>query len=281
MDAVTGKIAWLAAAFAFAPLAHADEGETWAVDRAGFYIGSYTNDLRLRGRVDGTVEAQGTLLDGTVVDFDKEFDFGGTHQLLAFGGSWRPFERHQFSFDYHRDTRQGSRRLQRDIVYAGETFPVDAQVDARFRAQVYDVRYTYYPWLTQADALGISLGVVDYRVDLRLRGQGAVAGMTGTRTLEEDADSHLPAPLLGLSYRHAFSPQWRFFADAAYFKAKIHHIDGDVTDLHAGIEYYPWQHVGFAALYSVYQIDANISRHNLDGQLDLKSSGFQLQLRVR
>jgi hypothetical protein len=276
-----GKIAVIGVAMLAAPIAYGDEDDTWALDRAGFYIGSFTNDLRLHGSVNGTIDAQGTLLDGTDIDFDKEFDFGGRHSVLELGASWRPFDRHQISFDYHRDSRSGSRSLQRDVVYAGETFPVDARVDARFRAQVYDLRYTYYPWITLEDAIGVSVGVVDYRVDLKLRAQGAISGMSETRTISAAADSHLPAPLVGLNYHHAFSPQWRFIVDAAYFKARIHKIDGDVTDVHAGFEYFPVEHIGLAAVYSAYRIDADISRHALDGHLDLRSRGFQLLLRVR
>ena len=276
-----GKIAVVGAAVFVAPIASADDDDTWALDRAGFYVGSFTNDLRLHGSVNGRIDAQGTVLEGTEVDFEKAFDFGGSHQVLDVGGHWRPFDRHQISFDYHRDSREGSRSLQRDIVFEGVTYPVSAHVNARFRAQAYDARYTYYPWLTQQDAFGVSIGVVDYRVDLRLRGEGAVGGMTGTATLDEEADSHLPAPLVGFSYRHAFSPQWRFLIDAAYFKAQIHRIDGDVTDVQAGFEYFPFEHVGLAAVYSTYRLDADVSRHSLDGHLDLRSRGVQILLRIR
>ena len=274
-------IAVIGVAVLATPIAYADDEDTWALDRAGVYVGAFTNDLSLHGRVNGSIQAQGTILEGTDVDFEKTFDFGGSHEVLDVGGYWRPFDRHQLSFDYHRDSREGSRRLQRDVVFEGVTYPVDASVDARFRAQAYDVRYTYYPWLTQQDALGASIGVVDYRVDLRLRARATVLGMTDTESLDAEADTHLPAPLLGLSYRHAFSRKWRFLADAAYFKARIHRIDGNVADVQAGVEYFPFEHVGLAALYSVYRLDADVSRNSLDGHLDLRSQGFQLLLRVR
>jgi hypothetical protein len=268
------------AALMFTSQAFADD-DTWALDRYGFYAGSFTNDLNLRGRINGNIEAEGTIIDGTVVDFDREFDFGGSHSLLLLGGTWRPFDRHQLSFDYHRDTREGSRSLQRDIVFEGETFPVNARVDAKYQAEVYDLRYTYWAWLTQRNAFGVSLGLVDYRVGLSLRGEGTFSDTGTMQSLKASTDSDIPAPLLGLSYRHAFNERLRFFADAARFKARFHSVDGDVTDLHAGIEYFPWEHVGFAALYSIYEIDADVERHSLKGQLDLRSSGFQLLLRIR
>lgn len=269
-----------ALALAAAGVAHAAD-DTWALDRANFYVGSYTNDLSLHGRINGSIDAQGTILEGTDIDFKKTFDFGGSHNLLQLGASWRPFDRHQLSFDYHRDSREGFRRLQRDIVFEGETFPVDASVDARFLANVYDVRYTYFPLLTQTDALGFSLGLVDYRVSLRLKAQGSFSNESSVQTLAGTADSHVPSPLVGLSYHHAFSEHWRAFVDAAYFKATFHEVDGHVVDGHVGVEYFPWEHVGFAALYEGYRLDADVSRHQLDGHLDLRSSGFQLQLRAR
>src|SRR5690349_13642014 len=91
-------IAVIGVAVLATPIAYAEDDDTWALDRAGFYIGSFTNDLRLHGSVNGTIDAQGTILEGTDVDFEKAFDFGGKHQVLDLGGHWRPFDRHQLSF---------------------------------------------------------------------------------------------------------------------------------------------------------------------------------------
>ena len=270
----------ICAALWLAPAA-AEETETWALDRAGFTLGSYRNDLNLNGSVNGEIAGTGTTLDGTEIDYERDFDFGGSHQLLFAEASWRPFERHQLSFGYRRDARENGRRLQRDIVFNGDVFPIDAEVRARFEYQLFDARYTYWPWLTRQDALGVTLGVAAYRLELGLSGRLAVGGVGATQTETAQFDSDVPAPLVGLDYRHAFNRDWRFFADASAFKASVNAIDGHVANLNLGLEYYPWRHVGVALVYTGYELRGDVERAGFEGDLKLRSSGYQLQLRLR
>jgi len=263
--------------------AFADEAddESWVLDRFGFSIGSYRNDLNLSAGVNGEIADTGTSLDGTEIDFERDFDFGGSHQLLFAEASWLPFKRHQFSVGYHRDQRDNTRRLSRDIVFNGETFPVDARVRAEFEYQLLDARYTYWPWLTRQDAFGLTLGVAGYRLDLTLSGELSVGNIGATETESVDFESDVPAPLIGLDYRHAFNEDWRLFADVSAFKAQINSIDGHVASVNLGLEYYPWRHVGMALVYTGYELRGDLERGGFEGNLRLRSSGFQLQLRLR
>jgi hypothetical protein len=264
--------------------ARADAGQdtgTWALDRVGLSLGSYRNDLNLNASVNGEIAGTGTDLDGTDIDFERDFDFGGSHQLILADAFWRPFEHHQFSFGYLSDTRKQSRRLQRDIVFNGDIFPVDAEVRARFQYELFDARYTWWPLLTRQDAFGLTLGLVAYRLELGLSGELSVGGVGTTETQSASVDGDVPAPLVGLDYRHAFNEDWRMFADVSAFKASINAIDGRVTNLNAGLEYYPWRHVGFALLYTGYELVGDVERHGFEGRLKLRSSGYQLQLRLR
>jgi hypothetical protein len=274
-----GVLGLALAASACIPSARAEE--TWALDRAALSFGSYNSDLTLAARVNGTVSGTGPRFDGTSIDFHKEFNFGGSQDVLFAEASWRPFDRHEFRFDYHRDTREGSRELARDIVFDGETFPVRASVDARFQYRVIDARYTYWPLLTQRDAFGLSLGVATYHVELGLSGRASIDAGETTRSAAASADSDLPAPLIGLGYRHAFSERLRLFADASAFKASINAIHGTVGSLNAGLEYYPWRHFGLAVLYTGAELDGDVGKRGFEGHLKLRSSGYQVQVRMR
>ena len=261
--------------------AAAEEVDTLALDRAGFSLGSYRNDLTLGAKVNGTVDDTGTTLDGTEIDFDRDFDFGGSHQLLFAEANWRPFTRHQFGVVYHRDERDHERRLQRDIVFNGDTFPVDAEVRANFEYQLLEARYTYWPWLTRQDAFGLTLGVAAYRLELGLSGRIAVGNVGASETRTADFDSDVPAPLVGLDYRHAFNEDWRLFADVSAFKASVNEIDGHAANVNLGVEWFPWRHVGLALVYTGYELRGDLERRGFEGDLKLRSSGYQLQLRLR
>ena len=65
----------LAACLGFST-ARADE-DTWALDRVSLHLGTYVNDLALNSRVNGRVDGTGTQLDGTEIDYSRDFDLGG------------------------------------------------------------------------------------------------------------------------------------------------------------------------------------------------------------
>jgi hypothetical protein len=102
-----------------------------------------------------------------------------------------------------------------------------------------------------------------------------------SQTKTTDFHSDVPAPLVGLNYRHAFNEDWRLFADASAFKASVNDIDGHVANLSLGIEWYPWRHVGLALVYTGDELRGDLERGGFEGDLKLRSSGYQLQLRVR
>src|SRR5258706_1384706 len=264
-----------------APACADDGDQSWALDRADFWLGNYRSDLKLSARVNGEVGGTGTELDGTDIDFRRAFAFGGSHNLLFAGAAWRPFQRHQFSLDYHQDTRDESRSLSRELQFNGEIFPLQARVAARFEYRLIDAKYSYWPYLTQRDAFGLSLGVATYHVRVTLSGRASIDGGDTSASASTSADSDVPAPLIGLGYRHAFSERVRFFADASAFKASINAIDGTVGSVNAGFEYYPLEHVGLALLYTGTELDGEVSKHGFDGHLKLRSSGYQVQLRLR
>jgi hypothetical protein len=222
------------------------DSETWAVDRVGVSLGSYRNDLNLN--------ASGERRDRRHRDrarryrhrFRPGLRLGGSHQLVIADAFWRPFEHHQFSLGYLSDTRRQSRRLQRDIVFNGDTFPVGREVRARFQYQLVDARYTWWPVLTRQDAFGTHARVVAYRLELGLsekprsaewarRKPNPPAWTATCRRRCSVSTTATPSTRTG-----ACSPT------SLAFKASINAIDGRVASANLGLEYYPWRRVGFA-----------------------------------
>lgn len=132
------------------------------------------------------------------------------------------------------------------------------------------------------DVFGIGVGAAYYRARLDLVGTAlAHSGESGSTNLYRWSDK-AAAPVVTLSYRHAFSDAWRFYAGAYGLKRNGGKLAGHVYDFHAGVEWFPWENFGFAAQYG--RTDLSIRRNRSDGTgftFDTDFTGPTLYFRTR
>ena len=91
---------------------------------------------------------------------------------------------------------------------------------------------------------GIGLGAAYYKVRFAARG-GARAGDQAT-SFSDSYDASAWAPMLTLGRRHAFNEQWRMYANVAGVKKHGGNLSGHIWNAALGVEWFPWQHLGFA-----------------------------------
>ncbi len=239
--------------------------DTWSVG-----VGSFALDLDADLRVDGT------SADGGEISLSNDLGLDLDSGIGYFSVGWRPFEHHQFDFSYYGDDVSGSRTIDREIIIEDETFNIGAAVDSKLGYDAYDLTYTWWVHSVPNQAFGINIGAVNYSLDLEVRAEATDGEQSVERRVSSSAD--LPAPKIGVSYRRAFGDGWRFFGDVSAFTAKIGDVDADVLDTNAGLEYFPWEHVGARLQYSVSRIRADAEKNDFNGKVDLNFSGLQLQL---
>lgn len=256
--------------------AHAErfDGDTLALDRFSFSAGTFVSDIGASASADGSVENS-----GTTVDFDRDFDTsdGGSLDFLEL--SWRPFDRHELRLQYFDDTLEGERRIDREIVFDDEVFPIGAEVRGALDVSVLDVAYTYWAFLNERTAFGISIGVV--RVDAEASLAGELTVRDERVELDASVSEELPAPKVGLNFAHAFNEKFRLTADVGTFEKSIGSIDGRIWDANIGFEWYPFEHVGLVLRQAYTKIDAELDRDDFDSEADINFSGTQALVRVR
>jgi hypothetical protein len=239
--------------------------DTWSAAVGGFAL-SFDADLRI----------DGSSIDGQEINLSSDLGLDKNSGLAFFSVGWRPFENHQFDFSYYGDEVSATRVIDRQITIDDEVFDVGATLDSTLDYAAYDLTYTWWVHSVPNQAFGINLGLVNYSVDLDVRAELTGEGQVIERSASASGD--LPAPKIGISYRRAFADGWRFSADLSAFTAEIASVDADVLDVSAGLEYFPWEHVGARLQYSVSRIRADAEKNDFNGKADLDFSGVQLQL---
>ena len=253
-------------ALAVAPAAHAVE----PLDTFSARIGGYVNHFDTEVRADGETSA------GTPIDLERDLGLEQDEVIGYVGVTWRPWDRHEFGLTYHQNGSSSERRLQRDFSFDGAVYPASATVRTEFDADGYEASYTWWAASHETWALGPRLGLIwysiDLGVDLTVDANGNQAGGASDREVSFD----LPAPTIGGGWRWTPADDWRIVADVGYFAADINDVDADVVFGRLGVEWYPWQTVGFSLDYVSSRIQADTNKSDFSGDVDFVDSGMRL-----
>lgn len=244
-----------------------------ALDRASLWLGGYysdnTTDFSVHGRGD-YAGLQGSLgferdlgLEKRTLDPRVRLDF-----LLG--------DSQGFSFDYYRIDRSETRSYSTPVDILNST--ASATIHGRVN---YDLGSATYRWWFghSNDVFGLGVGAAYYQVDLGLSGDASLAGYSASASTGY-RDSEW-APMLTLGWRHAFNAQWRLYADASGVKKNGGDLSGHIWNADLGMEWFPWQNVGFALEYDASKLHLRKNYNDADAMLDLKSNGPALYLRMR
>jgi len=254
--------------------APAAAAEMKAVDRFALSFGGFGNSLSLDGRVnDAEVE-------GTRLDFAREFEFDRRRNLKLGEFSFRPWERHEFGVRAYRDSRQRSANLDEEVRFAGQTFVVDAEVTGRVGLQTLEFDYTWWFHSEPRTAVGIQLGLLRVSASLSLRGTVEVDDIGEANGQASVSDSFY-VPLAGIAARQVFGERWRGFVEARYLRRNYRDIKGRAISGTAGLEFAVTDRWSIVAQYANTQVDVEQDEIDLSGELEVGFTGPQLLARLR
>lgn len=241
------------------------------IDHYTLTLGTYLSSQDSTLRVDGE---GGT--EGTPIEFENTFGLDDTANLARFGFDWRIGNRHQVSLGGYRTSRENSKRITRDIEFNGEVFPVDTVVSGKLSTTFYDLAYTYYPYLREDRAFGITGGLVTMSMSAKLKNEPQSGGSTAE--IDARTSANLPAPGLGISYRQRFGEHWRFDTRASFLpKITIDKWNAKTANLNAAIEYRFLDHYSVGAAYDYFSFTVGVDATDVDfsGSFKYKIQGPQ------
>lgn len=244
-----------------------------ALDRASLWIGAFYSDTETRiGASDRSGRYSG--------DFGLEDDLGfQRHKATPRARFDFLLGDHQgFSFDFFGINRTHSRSISEPIDFRGNHYDASARVDGKLNFNFGSASYRWW-FGTGNDVFGLGIGAAYYGVKARIAGEASVAGQTA----QAEASTHETAwaPVLQLGWRHAFTRDFRMYADAYGVKKNGGNLSGHIYNAALGLEWFPIENLGIGGEYGYTRIKLDQSHTNYRANLDMKLKGPSLFVRLR
>ncbi|MFZ6653861.1 hypothetical protein [Undibacterium sp. TJN19] len=180
------------------------------------------------------------------------------------------------SFDYFRYDKSYLSSVSGQATINDKLVTGAASLSSDLRLEVGQFAYRWW-FGGDNDVVGVGLGAAFYRARLDGIVSGTVDGNTASAS--DSVSKSTVAPLLELGWRHAFSKNFRFFAEASGIKKNGGSVSGNIYGGNAGVEWFPFQNVGLVADYGVTKID--LMREHDNANMNIRLAGPSAYVKVR
>lgn len=226
-------------------------------------VGWFFMSTDMRVRVDG--ETQGTT--GSDVDFDDTFGIGDFDRFRA-ELLWRIADRHALRLMYFENNRDATRSINRDVRFGDDIFPVGATVTAQSDLTVAQLAYEYAFLRRDTYELAAGVGVHYVEIGLGLDAAVAAQGTTASISLNEEAATKAPLPVVGLRGTWSLPHDFYISGQVQYFYLELDPYSGSLLDLKVSAVWQMTDHVGLGVAYNDFGFRFDIEdRGDFNGRL--------------
>ena len=224
----------------------------------GAFITDYDSDFRLTSSKLGL---------GTAVDFEDDLGLDESNTVIRLDGHYRFSARHRLEFSYFDLSRDGKTVSERPLIIDDTLFPRGSTLSTTFGYQVLKIAYAYSFWQTDQFDLSASGGLYIFDIDLSVESEdGKEEGDQGTA----------PFPMFGLHLDYRLGKDIYLTTSFEYFAVKEDDFEGELTDARIGLEYRPFENIGFGLGYNAVTIFTEATDD--DDEFDYEYEGILLYL---
>jgi hypothetical protein len=234
-------------------------------------LGTFILSTKTTVRADGSPAPGAPVEIGTPIDVERQLDIGD-RASFRLDGYWRFLERHKLRVMYFDENRSGDKTITDEIVFRGQTYPVNTQISTRFDTMVAELAYEYAFLKGEHYELAGSIGIHDLTFKLQLTAVGQ--NVNAQESARADVDG--PLPVLGVHYVWEFYPRWSLDAMFQFFALKYQQYDGNLQDYNATVYYMPWKNFGFGVGWNEFRTSVNVDNAGYDGNLAWRYGGVRL-----
>jgi hypothetical protein len=236
----------------------------WYVEKfrvsAGFFAAINNTNIRV-SNVSGEV--------GTDVNFENDLGFKKHSATFLGDFQWRSSSRSRFDLSYIYIGRTSDKTIQKDIMFGGDTYPVNTQIDAFFNTRIYRFSYGYAILSKPNFEAGLLIGahIVGASVGLSAVGNSANLNLT------DDFGFTAPLPDFGVWGGYTFSDRWAITGEFDYFALTVDNINGKILGFNALVTYRAIGHLDVSAGYTGFNFDVGVTRPKWNGDFNWGYNG--------
>ena len=246
-------------------------------DRFTLNLGSFITTFNTNASASGE-EASGG------VDLEEDLGLKPDIGEVRLTGQYRFARKHALTFGYWRSSRSSEGTLERDVEWNDAVFPVGVTIGAESKFDNLKLGYAYSFVNNGTVDFNASIGITALKFDIALEGEAWVTTPEGEERFEQvrrEEDLIAPVPVVGLAVEWAMRPRLFLRGGVEFFKANYQEYTGELIDSIVGVDWFPWQHVGFGAAYNY--VDVTVTREGdviQELEFDYKYDGAFVYLRL-
>ena len=274
MNINSGAVALsLAALLSSAPL-FAQEGSAvhpWLEDDFVISLGTFFQREQFQIRVDGQVP-------GREIDFNDATKLSKDHTTASLWARWKFGEKWSLSAQGWSNDNSAKAVLQEDVTWGDSVLKAGSNVGVGTNLDLIRV-FVGREFFTDGDYHEFSAGAGLHwlQVGAFIEGEAFVNDQS-TGFQRESVSADIPLPNIGASYWRSLSPRWLLTTHVDWFSASVGDYSGDLWNAGVGINYQPWEHVGFGLSYQYFKIDIDVDKSDWFGNVQLIQDGPFLSL---
>ena len=259
---------WLPASAIFliaaAPAVHAEAGNPLN-DKFNISLGGFLLET------DTTIRADGEAQTGTEIDLGRDLGLQDADRFRL-DAYWRMTPRQRLRLMYFDTRADGTRTIDEEIDFNGETFPINASVTGKVKTTVLSLQYQFDFWQGENYELGGTFGIHNLKFETGLSGE--VNGVAGA--VESSAEANGPLPVLGLHGIYRFNDKFYLDYGVQYFQISFDVYDGRVLDSNISGVWQFSEHWGVGAGWNQFSTKLEVDGDRFDGELKWEYGGARI-----
>jgi hypothetical protein len=226
---------------------------------------------------DTEIRFDGDTTTGTPVNWEDTFG-GGDQTRFRVDGHWRFGDsgRHKMRFMWFNASRSNSKTIEKEIDYGGETFPVNAKVNAEIGFDIYELAYEYAFLKRDTYELDGSIGLHYASLSSSLSAKASTSGGSLSGDVKREGSVDAPLPVIGVRGLWALPHQFFIDAGAQFFALSIDQYDGSLQDYRVMVTWQPKKWLGIGLGYNQFNVDVDVDGDKFNGNLNWKYRGPML-----
>jgi hypothetical protein len=208
---------------------------------------------------------------GTDIDMEDDLGLERYMTVARLSGYVWITQRQRIDFSLFDLSREGSKKLEKDIALGDQNFAIDTEVNTLNELKIYKLDYTFAPLSRDRGFLGIVAGLYVARTGVAVSAAARAA---------ESQQLTAPLPVFGLRGEYAFGERFTLRGAAELFAIKTGGIDGRLHDSYVGVDYSFGKRFALGVAYNYVSMNVSAQEAGFHGRLDAGYRGALLYFKV-
>ena len=219
------------------------------------------------------ISVDGNLgIPDTDVNVDGGLESSQRDPLFTADFGWKFTERWSLNLQRFTADKKTARSLSEQVEWEDVIYEVGADVLLRTNMAVTRLFFSRDFLKSEGHYLGIGAGIHALDLGVAIEGQATLDDQS-TEFRRESVNVAVPLPNLGIWYRYSPSKKWLLEARVDWLDVSFDEVSGSLTDLRLSANYAFTEHFGIGISYQHFSIDADISKNNWLGAMDIAYTG--------